>query len=161
MASTVKEKPQGIELTTLSMPQLSAVKKQLDDELEHLTNSFAKLRAAQAKFRDCVKAIADGISPDTAGKIILLPLTTSLYVPGKIVDTEHVIVDIGTGFYAEKTTKDATDFYNIKVEELAGNLRDLETVVQGKSTSLRAVEDVLRQKVVESNRTSAAGQKNA
>jgi hypothetical protein len=33
---------------------------------------------------------------------ILVPLTTSLYVPGKLADREKVIVDIGTGFYVEK-----------------------------------------------------------
>jgi prefoldin alpha subunit len=33
---------------------------------------------------------------------ILVPLTTSLYVPGKLADRQKVIVDIGTGFYVEK-----------------------------------------------------------
>lgn len=33
---------------------------------------------------------------------ILVPLTTSLYVPGKLATREKVIVDIGTGFYVEK-----------------------------------------------------------
>jgi len=37
-----------------------------------------------------------------AGKPILVPLTTSLYVPGKLADIENVIVDVGTGFYVEK-----------------------------------------------------------
>ena len=32
-------------------------------------------------------------------------------------------------------------FYNGKTEELASNLKDLETVVQGKSDNLRVVED--------------------
>jgi len=36
------------------------------------------------------------------GKPILVPLTTSLYVPGTLADSENVIVDIGTGFYVEK-----------------------------------------------------------
>ena len=31
-----------------------------------------------------------------------MPLTTSLYVPGTLADTEKVIVDVGTGFYVEK-----------------------------------------------------------
>ena len=33
---------------------------------------------------------------------ILVPLTTSLYVPGTLADREKVIVDVGTGFYVEK-----------------------------------------------------------
>lgn len=91
------------------------------------------------------------------GKPILVPLTTSLYVPGTLADAENVIVDVGTGFYVEKvrnvqlrqspiliwtqSTKDATKFYEAKVEELGSNLKDLEAIVQGKSNNLRVVED--------------------
>ena len=37
-----------------------------------------------------------------ADRIVLVPLTTSLYVPGRLADSERVIVDVGTGFYVEK-----------------------------------------------------------
>jgi prefoldin alpha subunit len=37
-----------------------------------------------------------------AGKTILVPLTSSLYVPGTMTMTDKVIVDVGTGFYVEK-----------------------------------------------------------
>ncbi|PQE25543.1 prefoldin subunit protein [Rutstroemia sp. NJR-2017a BBW] len=144
-------KGQAIDLSTLSTPQLTQVKKQLDDELEHLTSSFQQLRAAQAKFRECLRSIATGVTG-----AVEVPLTTSLYVPGKLADTENVIVDVGTGFYVEKvntthvklalqyfdlSTKDATKFYEAKVDELGNNLKDLETIVQNKSNSLRMVED--------------------
>jgi hypothetical protein len=33
---------------------------------------------------------------------VLVPLTSSLYVPGKLSDTEHVLVDVGTGYYVKK-----------------------------------------------------------
>lgn len=33
---------------------------------------------------------------------ILVPLTSSLYVPGRLADREKVVVDVGTGFYVEK-----------------------------------------------------------
>ena len=79
-----------------------------------------------------------------------MPLTSSLYVPGKLADTEHVIVDVGTGFYVEKTTADAEKFYAGKVEELGKNMKDLENIVNGKGQNLRMVEEVLRQKVLTS-----------
>lgn len=81
-------------------------------------------------------------------KPILVPLTSSLYVPGKLADTEHVIVDVGTGFYVEKTTEDAKKFYDGKVEELGKNIKDLEGIVNGKANNLRMVEEVLRQKML-------------
>jgi len=143
-------KGQTVDLSSLSTQQLSQIKKQLDDELEHLTNSFSQLKTAQAKFRECLKSICDGVSPTVQNKPILVPLTTSLYVPGTLADTQNVIVDVGTGFYIEKSTSDATKFYNGKVDELGGSLKDLENIVQGKSNNLRVVEDVLRQKVLSS-----------
>jgi prefoldin alpha subunit len=35
-------------------------------------------------------------------KPILVPLTNSLYVPGKLTDAENVLVDVGTGYYVKK-----------------------------------------------------------
>ncbi|RDW66186.1 hypothetical protein BP6252_09821 [Coleophoma cylindrospora] len=154
--SASKGQGQTVNLDSLSTQQLSQVKKQLDDELEHLTSSFTQLRAAQAKFRECLRSIANGVTPKIEEKPILVPLTTSLYVPGKLADPENVIVDVGTGFYVEKSTKDATKFYEAKVEELANNLKDLEAIVQGKSNNLRVVEDVLRQKVLSAGAPAAS-----
>lgn len=37
----------------------------------------------------------------TAGHGMLLPLTQSLYVNGKIGATDKVMIDIGTGYFAE------------------------------------------------------------
>ncbi len=36
------------------------------------------------------------------GKELLVPLTSSLYVPGKLTDVESVVVDVGTGYYVKK-----------------------------------------------------------
>ena len=56
-----------MQLQTLSVQQLSAAKKQLDDELEHLTVSFARLRGAQTKFHECAKFVRDENVPQLGG----------------------------------------------------------------------------------------------
>lgn len=96
-----------VNLATLSLPQLRALQTRLTSELEHLTTSHSKLRAAQAKFRDCVRSINDGVTGSeakgTAGcDEILVPLTSSLYVKGRLTNREKVLVDVGTGYYVEK-----------------------------------------------------------
>ena len=74
-----------------------------------------------------------------------------------------------------QSTKDAVKFYENKIGELGTNLKDLESIVQGKSNNLRVVEDgmpppgpeievpyidllptVLRQKVITSSATQKA-----
>ena len=72
-----------------------------------------------------------------------MPLTPSLYVPGKLASADSVLVDIGTGFYVEKKPDAAQTFYKNKVEELGKNLTELEKLVQGKQGNLGAVEDGL------------------
>jgi hypothetical protein len=54
-----------------------------------------------------VRSINEGVvgseKKGTDGKDdILVPLTSSLYVKGKLADREKVLVDVGTGFYVEK-----------------------------------------------------------
>lgn len=95
-------------------------------------------------------------------------MTSSLYVPGTLASTDTVLVDVGTGFYVEKTTEQAKKFYETKVQELGKNVKDLESIVQGKNQNLRLIEEgiegvgstaksllthsaVMRQKVLASN----------
>ncbi|PSR91941.1 prefoldin subunit [Coniella lustricola] len=138
---------QGVSLDSLSAQQLTAVKKQLDEEVEHLTTSFAQLQAAQIKFKDCLRCVkVQGTTADK--KEILVPLTNSLYVKGNISRPDRVLVDVGTGFYVEKDVKSAAEFYEGKIKDLTGNISDLEGIVQNKSNTLRAVEEVLKQKIL-------------
>jgi hypothetical protein len=37
-----------------------------------------------------------------SAKPILIPLTSSLYVPGKLSDPENVLVDVGARYFVEK-----------------------------------------------------------
>lgn len=90
-----------------------------------------------------------------------MPLTTSLYVPGLLSDTQNVLVDVGTGFYVEKSVKEAEGFYRGKVGELGGSLKELEKILEGKSRNLRVVEEVLREKMAAEQAQGAQGQGGA
>ncbi|KAG7292138.1 hypothetical protein NEMBOFW57_002171 [Staphylotrichum longicolle] len=143
-----QQQGEGVDLTTLTAQQLTAVKKQLDGEVEHLSSSYAQLAAALAKFKECLRVVQSGSSSFDKEKSILVPLTNSLYVKGQLADPDHVLVDVGTGFYVEKDTKSAAEFYEAKVKDLTGNIQGLDGIVQAKTNNLRVVEEVLRQKVL-------------
>ncbi|QUC20341.1 uncharacterized protein UV8b_04582 [Ustilaginoidea virens] len=138
-----------INLDSLEPPQLAQVKKQLDEELEHLTSSYAQLHGAQNKFRECLRCVDARAGPNTAApSAVLVPLTNSLYVKGELSSAETVLVDVGTGFLIEKKLGAAQKFYNEKVKELGSNLKELEAILQRKQANVRAVEEVLRQKLM-------------
>lgn len=40
-----------------------------------------------------------------AGLVFALILASQMYVPGKLHDVEHVLIDVGTGYYVEKVSE--------------------------------------------------------
>ncbi|KAF9997676.1 subunit of tubulin prefoldin [Modicella reniformis] len=136
---------QRIDLQDLDLAQLVEVKKQLEEELSHLTSSFGQLKQAQNKFADCIESCKT-INAANNEKSILVPLTSSLYVPGKLTNVEKVIVDIGTGYYVEKTVEDAVKFYNSKVDFVKQNLDKIQATVATKQGNLRSLVEVMQYK---------------
>ncbi|KAF8346403.1 Prefoldin alpha-like protein [Amanita rubescens] len=125
--------PQTISVTDLDIAQLA-------DELNHLTNSFAQLKQAQAKFKTCIKNVR-GLRLD---KTIPGPLTNSLYVPGKLCDVDYVMVDVGTGYYVRKTRKQAIKHYTDKVGYIQTNIDSLEETIQKKRENMNYLITVIQ-----------------
>jgi prefoldin alpha subunit len=91
----------------------------------------------------------------TKPKEVLVPLTESLYVTGTIgappdgVDDDSdieekqdtVLVDIGTGFYVEKTKEQAIKFYEARVKDVGEKVGEVEDAIRGKSDMARVLEE--------------------
>uniref|UniRef100_A0A0D9XKW2 Prefoldin subunit 5 n=1 Tax=Leersia perrieri TaxID=77586 RepID=A0A0D9XKW2_9ORYZ len=56
---------------------------------------------------------------------MLVPLTASLYVPGTLDDSEKVLVDVGTGYFIEKTMVQGKDYCERKINLLKSNFDEL------------------------------------
>ena len=128
-----------VDLTKLTVEQLQEIRKQLDQELEYMTNSHMQLRQAKAKFLSCMESIKATFKPANDGKRILVPLTSSLYVPANVhTNPDKVIVDIGTGYFVEKKADDAIKVYTKKVGFLETNLGDLERIINAKGQNIQS-----------------------
>ncbi|KAL9936453.1 hypothetical protein V8E36_004521 [Tilletia maclaganii] len=147
---------QGVSVGDLSLPQLADVRRQLEQEVEHLSDSFGALRTAHAKFRSCLEALDSLAAPNAEEKNTLVPLTASLYVPGKLADVGHVLVDLGTGYYVEKDTPDAKKLYQERADFVGKKIEELQVLLQQKNSNLQSVVEVQRLKVSEAQREAAA-----
>ena len=142
----------GISLDSMTLEQLNQIKQSEESRLQAITNHYATLRASAARFGAAKEALNAVISPAHEGKEIMIPLTESLYTPGKIKDTNRVMVELGTGFYAEKSAKDASAFLDRKsklvemnsenimkaITVTRGNVESINTAMQGKLLEIRA-----------------------
>lgn len=58
-----------------------------------------------------------------------MPITSSLYIPGKLADKTKVLIDLGTGYFAEMATADASKFCDRKLKMLNENMEKLNTII--------------------------------
>ncbi|OQS04023.1 prefoldin subunit [Thraustotheca clavata] len=135
-----------VSLMDLSLEQLNNLKTQFEQELQQLTASFSGLREAQTRFSDSKDALG-ALEPANLGKKVLVPLTSSMFVPGKLSNVKSVLVDVGTGYFVEKNVPDAKAFMDRKVEFLQKNTESLKEVMEGKRTNLEAVIQVMQLKI--------------
>jgi len=137
-----------VNVADLDISQLADVKRQLDQELEHLTSSYAQLKQAQVKFNACAENVMQIAAPNPNNHI-LVPLTTSLYVPGNLSDPRHVIVDVGTGYFVKKTQAEAIAHYKAKVEFVKQNIDSLQEALQTKQDNLNYLVNIMQVKMTQ------------
>uniref|UniRef100_A0A3Q2ZBF4 Prefoldin subunit 5 n=1 Tax=Hippocampus comes TaxID=109280 RepID=A0A3Q2ZBF4_HIPCM len=121
----------AINLADLSLPQLEGLKSQLDQEIEFLTSSISQLKVVQAKYVEA-KDNLNSLNKNNQGKELLVPLTSSMYVPGTLNDVEHVLVDVGTGYYVEKNVADSKAFFKRKLDFLTKQIEKIQPALQEK-----------------------------
>ena len=70
---------------------------------------------------------------------MLVPLTGSMYVPGLLTQPEKVVVDIGTGYYVEKDSTAAQEYFTRKVKFVTENMERVQAIGNEKA-KIRFVE---------------------
>jgi len=86
-------------------------------EMELLAYSVQQLQSAKQKFRESGDALLRQ-KENQKGTPMLVPLTSSMYVEGKLDDPNSFFVDIGTGYFVEKNYQQASEYFNRKVKFL-------------------------------------------
>lgn len=104
---------------------------------------------AKSKFMECVEDIkrVSGIDGEAQQKI-LIPGSSSLYIPGTVVDNQKFMVDIGTGYYVEKSTDDAIAFYQKKIDKLNSESVQIQNIIKEKSQTSLLLENQIRQAAI-------------
>eukprot|EP00965_Chrysotila_dentata_P215193 6188624-Pleurochrysis_carterae.AAC.1 len=80
---------------------------------------------------------------------MLVPLTSSLYVPGETTELETVLVDVGTGYYIEKSLPEAQSFLDRKIALIKGQGTTVQQTMALKNQNLQQTLSVMREKMFE------------
>jgi len=140
--------PSTIDLDALSLDQLNQLKQQEEGRLQTLTSHYAQLRQAAAKLNSGQRAVQQ-LGPVSEGKEILVPLTESVYVPAKVKDHNKLLVDLGTGYYCEKSCKETVAYLDRKLKLVDANSENITTVIQGTRQNLDSIQTSMQGKLLE------------
>ena len=79
----------------------------------------------------------------------MIPLTESLYAPGKIVDSNKILVELGAGFFVEKNSKDALKVLERKSKIVDANSENVLQAAEAASRNVEAVKAAMQGKIME------------
>ncbi|KAL8520662.1 hypothetical protein ACS0TY_011268 [Phlomoides rotata] len=134
------------EIQKMSVEQLKGVKEQADMEVNLFQDSLNNIRTATSRLERAAAALHD-LSLRPRGKKMLVPLTASLYVPGMLDDAEKVLVDVGTGYFVQKTMAEGEDYCQRKIALLKSNYDQLQEVAAKKKSIADEAGAVLQAKL--------------
>lgn len=93
--------PQAMaQLASLGPAELDEVRQQLAQELNTFHQNALTLGQTASKFAAAGQAV-EALAEQAAGQAVLLPLTESLYVGGRLARVDSVLLEVGTGYYVE------------------------------------------------------------
>lgn len=130
----------------LSVEQLHSLKNQHEEELQELQRQLDSLTAARSKFINA-KFSVNEIAKAENDTFLYIPLSPSLYVPGNIVEKDTVIVELGTGYYCEKSIPDAQALIERKVTLINQSIETIEQVGLQKKKNVANLNQVIQYKM--------------
>mmetsp|Transcript_7625 Transcript_7625/g.23118 ORF Transcript_7625/g.23118 Transcript_7625/m.23118 type:complete len:158 (+) Transcript_7625:99-572(+) len=144
-----------IPLGSLTAEQLEGIQQTTDQEVQYLSESLRQLNSAMQRLSASRKCARDlGGIPE--GREILVPLTSSVYVPGQMQSTSTVMVDLGTGYYVEKTPSEAEEYFTRRINLVRDQMDKATNALNQKRQMLEAVSSVLQRKQMQMQQQGAA-----
>ena len=132
----------------LSLEQLNQLKQSIEEELQGLNGAIQQLQVSRNKLNTSKEAL-NRLAKTPDGTKMLVPITSSLYVPGETTELDTVIVDVGTGYFIEKSVDEAQAFLTRKMGLIESQAQNVQSAAQFKNQNLSQTVDVMNRKIVE------------
>jgi prefoldin alpha subunit len=116
-----------IPLGQLSLEQLSAVGKQIEQDVQSLSGSYTSLKVVLNKFKDNKSFIKQ--LQQAKDKEMLIPISQSVFIPGKCSDISHLMVELGGNYLVSTKVSKAEAFCDRKIELLNQNMDKIDNMI--------------------------------
>ena len=87
---------------------------------------------------------------------MLVPVTGSLYVPGSTTSLDTVLVDVGTGYFIEKSLPEAKAFLERKIDLIKQQAGNVQHAIGLKQQHLQGTVNAINQKLMDAKQQQQA-----
>ncbi len=133
---------QPVPVNNLPLAKLQELSAEVEMRCEQLADALAQLNGALARYGEIGEALE---RLDAGGQALLVPLSESMYAMG-VSEGGRVLVDIGTGFFVEKSVEDARAFIERKREYVKKQVATLDVQLDTQSRNLSQLSLVMQHK---------------
>ena len=138
----------GVDISKAAPQQLQDLGKAIEQELQTLTASYNQLLMGAKKFQES-QEVLNYMKNYGKNKEVMVPLTSSLYVPGVLEDPENVLVEVGASYFIEQKNDKAVDYCKRKNDLLSGNAKKVQEIIQVKKVQMQKVQNMLQKRMTE------------
>jgi prefoldin alpha subunit len=126
-----------VPIESLNLEQLGYVGKQIEQEITHYSSYHTSLKVALTKFIDNKEYIKD--MTNMKDQDILVPITSSLYIPGKSGDISHVMVEVGANYFISTAIIKAEKFCDRKIDMIRKNMEKIDELIKTKTNHMNVI----------------------
>ena len=146
MSANNKQGKDEVDITKVTPQQLENLGKAIQEELQQLSQSYNQLQLGVRKFQESSEVL-NYLKEYGSDKEVMVPLTSSLYVPGVMEDTNAVLVEVGASYFIEQTNQNAQEYCQRKKEMLAGNAKKVNEILSIKKIQMQKVQNQLQMRM--------------
>ena len=135
-----------LSLSSLTVEQLMIIKNRLEGELQKLTATIQLTNESVAKTQAAKDALAN-FAASQPGKEMLVPITESMYVKGVVQETKRPIIELGSGYFAETSVDNASQFFSRRISRLNTQQEQLRGTFKEKQQQYQLVVTLANQRL--------------
>ena len=126
-----------IAIEDLNLDQLNTISKQVEQEINSYSSYYTSLKVALLKFNDNRDYIKD--LNNCSNKEILVPITSSLYIPGKCGDIKNVMIEVGANYFVYTNIEKADSFCERKIKIINESMDKIDSIIKTKNDQMNYI----------------------
>ena len=123
---------ENLNLEVYSVQELANIKKNLENDVEAIMDSYNSFKFLYKKFEDGKLLINNISKQEDKTPEILVPLTNSLYIPGQLTSNDNFMVDLGTGYFADRNATQTIDYCDQTLKVIKANAEKMANEINKK-----------------------------